>query len=294
MSQAMSQTSTGSFAPTSVHSMTFSSAQEGQMKSSGADHFGCVPFGNIHTAINNQTNIQHHNTVNIQPSSVHNAVLPSSVGYQPHPAVHNTAPPSSVGYQPHPAFNTTSKEQSMKSSNVQYDMFQNAEFHFRDRQTDSEHLEADDYLLHLQSDDENSSDNELGSSLKHSKGKSKTNRGRSPRDVLPVTSGVANMSFHDDDDIDDLQPQSYLSRSDSRTKSGNHGTHGLSVSSIRHPAYTRESSAQIVGKASTEAMKVSSGGYDTFTWPRKQRKVPTIGMATNEPFSSKKKVDVSD
>lgn len=115
------------------------------------------------------------------------------------------------------------------------------------------------------------SDEEFESELSKSK-----SRGRkSPKDY--VESGFSNMSFNDDELADSLD--SFPSQ--------NAPVKDLHVASIRHPAFSKENPPPpSVVKASTEALKVSSGGYDTFTWPRKQRK-----LATNEPFSSKKKVD---
>jgi hypothetical protein len=110
------------------------------------------------------------------------------------------------------------------------------------------------------------------SSSKHSRSKV---RGRSsPRETV----GFSNMSFNDDDDDEGQQPQHSTDQS----------SNSLHISSIRHPAFIKEPK-YAVAISSTEAIKAnSSGSYDTFTWPRKHKK----SMATNEPFSSKKKIDI--
>ncbi|XP_078317770.1 uncharacterized protein LOC111119098 isoform X3 [Crassostrea virginica] len=123
-----------------------------------------------------------------------------------------------------------------------------------------------DHLINREDSSEDDLENELT--------KSKSKGRKSPKDRIET--GFSNMSFNDDELADSLD---LFHSMDGSVKN-------LQVASIRHPAFSKESSPSSVVKASTEALKVSSGGYDTFTWPRKQRK-----LATNEPFSSKKKVD---
>lgn len=121
-------------------------------------------------------------------------------------------------------------------------------------------------------DDYDDEDCELNSSTNSKHSRSKVKGRSSPRETV----GFSNMSFNDDDD--EGQSQHSIEQS----------SNSLHVSSIRHPAFTKEPK-YTVAIASSEALKVnSSGSYDTFTWPRKHKK----SMATNEPFSSKKKIDI--
>lgn len=126
--------------------------------------------------------------------------------------------------------------------------------------------QLDDHLINKEDTSEDEFENEMT--------KSKSKGRKSPKDYTET--GFSNMSFNDDEMADSLE--SYPAH--------NSSVKNVQVANICHPAFSKESSPSSVMKASTEALKVSTGGYDTFTWPRKQRK-----LATNEPFSSKKKVD---
>ncbi|XP_061196230.1 uncharacterized protein LOC133204499 [Saccostrea echinata] len=135
-----------------------------------------------------------------------------------------------------------------------------------DRQFSTASPQPGDHLITM----DDSSDDSFESELSKSKSKGR----KSPKDYME--SGFSNMSFNDDELAESMDSFS------SQTAS----VRDLNIASIRHPAFSKENSPMSVTKASTEPLKVSSGGYDTFTWPRKQRK-----LATNEPFSSKKKID---
>ncbi|XP_069123273.1 AP2-associated protein kinase 1-like isoform X2 [Argopecten irradians] len=222
------------------------------------DPFGAVPFG--HVRMNKKA----------EEVQIGNVKKSQSFGYNPRNMV------------PRPSQEV---RQTTGVSDVGYQTLSNEEVKYPDS-VSPQHQHVEDYLLSRnsdESDDELDEEDNLSSSLQHSRGRSKPVQ-RSPRDTVS-TSGFANMSFNDDDeggDPDGVHTQGYMGQDKCMGQN-------LHVSSIRHPAYTKESISQ-VANASTEAMKASSGGYDTFTWPRKQRKIPS--MATNEPFSSKKKVDV--
>lgn len=127
-------------------------------------------------------------------------------------------------------------------------------------------------IVDKEDEDFDDDDCELNSSTNSKHSKSKVKGHSSPRDTV----GFSNMSFNDDDDEEQSQ------------HSTNQSVNYLQSSSIRHPAFTKEPKLT-VAIASSEALKVnSSTSYDTFTWPRKHKK----SMATNEPFSSKKKIDI--
>lgn len=230
---------------------------------STADPFGAVPFG--HMSIKSEDFVL----------TGHERVKKSQ----------------SFGYNPRiPTRQTQDVKQSSGLSDVSYQTLSNEEINKFPDSLSTGHQHVEDFLLSRDSDeydddDDDEEEDSVSSSLQHSRGRSKPVR-RSPRDTVP-TSGFANMSFNDDDEGGDPDGGQGIMGQDYNRPMGQ----SLHVSSIRHPAYTKESISQ-VSNASTEAMKVSSGGYDTFTWPRKQRKIATLGMATNEPFSSKKKVDL--
>ena len=204
---------------------------------------------------------------------------------------HTISSPASKGISKSQSFGSavTSTPAKPKASKAQssdrgYKQFSNeAEFHSIQSRPSTVRQHSEDHLLQFSDEDEIDEGDEDNLNLS---GKVKSRR--SPKNYS--NAAFSNMSFNDSDE-DKTKQGDFVSTM------GGEGfgvspikpvqSSNLHVSSIRHPAYSKASSS--VANASVEAMKVSSGGYDTFTWPRKQRKIPGLPVATNEPFSSKKK-----
>lgn len=121
----------------------------------------------------------------------------------------------------------------------------------------------------------------------------RTNRDIPSRDVS--SAAFSNMSFNDEDEGELDSPTQEQGKDLSLMGSGahpanmgaSHSIQNLHISSIRHPAYAKGNSPPVVTNASSESLKVSSGGYDCGTWPRKHKRLPP--GATAEPFTVKKK-----
>lgn len=233
-----------------------------------SDVFGAVPFRNVNL------NRQSHNI----GMSMNSSQTPPSSSQQD----------TSKGFMNN---QTLYKKQLSSAADNSYKPLNDPDGEFGENAALSSqyHQQAEDLLIGMEGDDESDDENDPYG-LNRSKGKTKSRK--SPRDY--ANAAFSNMSFNDDDENADGDDESFPMKNttfQSNLRTMNNPSQSLNVSSIRHPAYTKDPPPQSVVKASNEAMKISSGGYDTFTWPRKHRKIPTLTMATNEPFSSKKKVD---
>lgn len=178
--------------------------------------------------------------------------------------------PKSSGYTSTPAKPKT------KSQNYQPLSDDDSDHHLETAYLQQRQGQEASLIVNVHSDKEDEDfdddDRELNSSTSSKHSKSKVKGRSSPRETV----GFSNMSFNDDDDEGQSQ------------HSMNQSVNSLQPSSIHHPAFSKEPK-YAVAIASSEALKVNSTtSYDTFTWPRKHKK----SMATNEPFSSKKKIDI--
>nr|KAG5713559.1 hypothetical protein BaRGS_024607 [Batillaria attramentaria] len=164
------------------------------------------------------------------------------------------------------------------------------------RPSDKSHKRADrpDQLLDLDAEDLILvADSDPSDSGQYQRLKSKNKK--AIRDVPPArdvsSAAFSNMSFNDEDEAELDSPQDpgwgFNPPGSQPGIGSSRSTQNLHVSSIRHPAYSKGNSPPVVSNASSESMKVSSGGYDCGTWPRKHKRFPP--PATAEPFSVKKK-----
>ncbi|XP_067673227.1 AP2-associated protein kinase 1-like [Haliotis asinina] len=150
----------------------------------------------------------------------------------------------------------------------------------------SPHRQRPDDLF-LEDDQALVTDSDYPAMSKHSKTKVKSKK--PSRDI--ASAAFSNMSYNDEDDELDMdspsQEQMGFALDGKGQPTSSKSAQNLHIASIRHPAFAKGSSPPAVTNASLEAMKVSSGGFDPGTWPRKQRKLPI--PATAEPFTVKKK-----
>ncbi|KAL5018506.1 hypothetical protein ScPMuIL_004228 [Solemya velum] len=173
------------------------------------------------------------------------------------------------------------QQMQMTSQNISASMEQLENF---DPNFSPKHQKPEDLLLDHDEpgiDDEQDSFNSSGGA-KHSKSHMWSRK--TSRDI--TESAFSNMSFNDDDEYGDCAGmaeveggQFYKPKSSQNNLKHSQSLH---ISSIRHPAFAKETSPPAVANASTEAMKISSGGYDNYTWPRKQGR--QLVTATMEPF----------
>ena len=147
--------------------------------------------------------------------------------------------------------------------------------------------ERPDHLLTLDSDDQVLvADSDLGQYQRLKPRSKRASRDPPARDVS--SAAFSNMSFNDEDELQLESPsQEREFMSQSAGMGSSQSTHNLHMSSIRHPAYSKGSSPPIVSNSSNESAKMSSGGYDCGTWPRKHKHFAP--SATAEPFTVKKK-----
>lgn len=222
--------------------------QQTTVPASSQDPFGAVPFSNVR----------------IKPKKERHF----SGGNQP---LLQSSPDKRIPQQMH-----------MTSQNISTSMEQLENF---DPNFSPKHQKPEDLLLDLDDtgDDEEQESFNSSSGVRHSKSHMWSRK--TSRDI--TESAFSNMSFNDDDEygacVGMAETESGQFYKPKNSQNNLKHSQSLHISSIRHPAFAKETSPPSVANASNEAMKLSSGGYDNYTWPRKQGR--QFVAATMEPFT---------